>query len=404
MRRSRVSRDMLLFFIMIAFAALGNGLSDSVYANYFRDVYRVSAEQRALIEFPRELPGLLCMLVVAGLSGLGDVRTSLIAQILAGAGLIALGLLTPSFAVMLVFLFINSMGMHLFMPLQESIGMALAEPGQLGKRVGQYASVRMLVGFAAGLLVFFGFRLRFFSFDTPVKWIFLIGAGAFMVAAVAAAMMTGGTDKIRGKRGKLVFRREYRWYYLLTLLHGVQKQIAYVFGSWFIVDVLLKGPDVMSLLMILAAFLSIFFTRGLGSLIDRLGVRRMLMANALLFIFVYILYGLVVWGIQASVLPAAGLATAIIYILFIADRLSMQMGVVKSVYLKSIAVNEEEITNALSTGISLDHIVSILAAQALGQVWKLWGPQWVFFLAAFLSLGNLFAAFQVSRKEQPATE
>ena len=402
MRRGRLSRDMALFFIMIAFAALGNGLSDSVYANYFRDVYRVSAEQRALIEFPRELPGLLCMLVVAALSGLGDVRTSLLAQVLAAAGLTALGLLTPGFGVMLVFLFINSMGMHLFMPLQESIGMALAEPGQLGRRVGQYASLRMLVGFAAGLMVFFGFRRGFFSFHTPVKTIFdrrgRCGGGG-----------CGGDDeqrrgRIRGRKGRLVFRRDYRWYYLLTLLHGVQKQIAYVFGSWFIVDVLVKGPDVMSALMILAAFVSIFFTRGLGHLIDRLGVRRMLMYNALLFIFVYILYGLVVWGITASVVPAAGLATVIIYALFITDRLSMQMGVVKSVYLKSIAVSEEEITNALSTGISLDHVVSILAAQALGQVWKLWGPQWVFFLAALLSLGNLLAAFQVKKQGQPATE
>lgn len=395
MQSRRMSRDMLLFFIVVALAALGNGLSDSVYANYFRDAYRVTAEQRAFIEFPRELPGLLCMVVVALLSGLGDVRTALVAQLLAALGLMALGLFTPSFSVMLIFLFINSMGMHLFMPLQESIGMALAEPGQLGRRVGQYASLRMIVGFASGTLVFFGFRTGFFSFQTPLKLPFLIGASAFLLAAVAVGMMSRSADRKARPKGRIVFRKAYRWYYLLTLLNGVQKQMAYVFGSWFIVDVLLKGADVMSLLMITASFVSIFFTRVLGHLIDRLGIRRMMLIHALVFLVVYTLYGLAVMGIRMSLLPAAGLGSLIIYALFISDRLSMQMGVVRSVYLKSIAVSPEEITNALSTGISLDHVVSIVAALLLGQVWKLWGPEWVFFLAATLSLGNLFVALRL---------
>lgn len=403
MRSRRMSRDMLLFFIVVALAALGNGLSDSVYANYFRDAYRVTAEQRAFIEFPRELPGLLCMLVVALLAGLGDVRTALVAQLLAAVGLLALGLLTPSFSVMLIFLFINSMGMHLFMPLQESIGMALAEPGQLGRRVGQYASLRMLVGFVSGTLVFFGFRFGFFSFKTPLKLPFLIGAASFLLAALAASLMSRGADLKTRPKGRIVFRKAYRWYYLLTLLNGVQKQMAYVFGSWFIVDVLMKGADLMSILMIIAAFVSIFFTRVLGHLIDRLGIQRMMLIHSLVFLVVYSLYGLAVMGIQTGLLPAAGLGGLIIYALFISDRLSMQMGVVRSVYLKSIAVSPEEITNALSTGISLDHLVSIIAALLLGQVWKFWGPQWVFFLAASLSLGNLFVALKV-KAERAETE
>ena len=84
-----------------------------------------------------------------------------------------------------------------------------------------------------------------------------------------------------------------------------------------------------------------------------------------------------------------------VYALFVMDRLSMQIGVVKSVYLKSIAVTREEITTTLSTGISLDHVVSILAAQLSGFIWTAFGPQWVFFMAAFFSLGNLFVAWRI---------
>ncbi|MFH1512222.1 MAG: MFS transporter, partial [Bacillota bacterium] len=271
-------------------------------------------------------------------------------------------------------------------------------------RIGQYASVKTAMGFAAGILVFLGFRFNVFSFTTPVNLLFLIGAGAFLIAFVASVFLV--KEKVpaltvpRQKRRKLVFRKEYRYYYLVTMLHGVQKQIAIVFGSWVIIELLGKKADTMSLLMITVSFISIFFMRVLGRWIDRFGVKKMMYLDALTFIFIYIVYGLVVWGITGKVLTGTWPVFAI-YALFVLDRISMQIGVVKSVYLRSIAVKPEEITSTLSAGTSLDHVVAIIAAQISGVVWTVWGPQWVFFLAAFFSLGNLFVAWKIP-KDQPS--
>ncbi len=126
-RLQGIRKELILYFVLISATALANGLSDSVYSNYFKEVYHVTAFQRGLIEFPRELPGLLCAIVIGLLGFLGDLRLAFIAQILALIGVTVLGLFTPPFAVMLVFLFINSLGMHLFMPLQDAIGMSMAE-------------------------------------------------------------------------------------------------------------------------------------------------------------------------------------------------------------------------------------------------------------------------------------
>ena len=198
----RMRPELLLYFILICAVAVGNGLSDSIYANYFNEVYKVSAQVRGFIEFPRELPGMLCTFVFGALGFLGDIRVSFIAQVCAFAGLAVLGLVTPVLGIMLIFLFINSMGMHLFMPLQDAIGMELAEPGQVGRRMGQYLSMRSLFGFLAGILVFIGFRAGFFSFQTPIKVVFLIGAGAFAVAVFANALMVRRISPARDKRPK----------------------------------------------------------------------------------------------------------------------------------------------------------------------------------------------------------
>lgn len=393
--------ELILYFVLISATALANGLSDSVYSNYFKEVYNVTAFQRGLIEFPRELPGLLCAIVIGLLGFLGDLRLAFIAQILALIGVMVLGLFTPPFTIMSVFLFINSLGMHLFMPLQDAIGMSMAEPNRIGSRMGQYSSVRSAFGLLAALLVFFGFRLGFFSFQPAVKWIFIVSALFFLFAAVVATIMVRKVRpvKTKPKKLKLVLRKQYKYYYLLAILHGVQKQIAYVYGTWLIVDLLLKKADTIALLSIVIGFVSIFFMNLLGRWMDKFGLKKMMFIEAFAFIFVYILYGIVAWGITSKLYPTQGLAVGVVYVLFVVDRLSMQMGMVRSVYLRSIAWNEDEVTATLSTGVSLDHIVSILAAIAGGFIWTQWGSHWVFFLAAVFSIGNLYVAIRV-RPEQ----
>ncbi len=400
-KRMGMSFSMFLFFALICFASIGNGMSDSVFGNYFYDAYNVTTTERAFIEFPREFPGVICAVVIAMISFLGDIRIALIAQILSCIGITVLGLFTPSFAIMLIFLFINSCGMHFFMPLQDSIGMSLAEKNMIGKRMGEYASTKTAIGFLTAIIVYIGFAVGFFSFKTDIKLVFLISAGAFLIAIVVAFLLLKETRRenlfVQPKKRKfnLIFRKEYKFFYLLTILHGVQKQIAYVFGSWVIIDLLIKGADVMALLGIISSFIGIFFLRKIGTLMDKLGIKFMMYIDALSFIVIYVIYGFVVWGISEALIPSSGWSVMIVYVLFVLDRLSMQIGIVKSVYLKSIVKKDEELTSVLSTGISLDHVVSIIAAQISGFIWMNVGPQWVFFLAAFISLGNLFVAYKI---------
>jgi hypothetical protein len=49
---------------------------------YYKKVYYVTAFQRGFIEFPRELPGLLCVLVIGTLGFLGDLKVAFIAPLL----------------------------------------------------------------------------------------------------------------------------------------------------------------------------------------------------------------------------------------------------------------------------------------------------------------------------------
>lgn len=398
----KMKPEMMMFFILVASVSLGNGFSDSIYSNYFKEVYNVTAVQRGFIEFPRELPGMLCMVVVGLLGFLGDLRVAFIAQVLAFIGLIILGFFTPSFSVMLIFLFINSMGMHLFMPLRDSIGMSLADPNKVGLRMGQIFSVSSAFSMIAAIIVFFGFNSGFFSFNAPIKVVFLFGSGCFICAIIMSAMMMKRVKSQKKTRGKVkfIFRKQYRYYYTVTILKGVQKQIAFVYGTWVIVELLGKKADTLALLYIIVGFISMFFLNKLGKLMDKFGIKNMMYADAISFVVVYVIYGFFVWGITSGILPKEGFTVWMIYLLFVLDRLSMQIGMVNSIYVRSITLNKNEVTSILSTGISLDHVFSIIAGVAGGFVWAKLGSQWVFFIAAALSLGNVYVAYRVQPEKE----
>ena len=47
-----------------------------------------------------------------------------------------MGAFSPSYGMMMIFLFIQSLCMHLFMPLNDAISMDLAREGEVGKTLG----------------------------------------------------------------------------------------------------------------------------------------------------------------------------------------------------------------------------------------------------------------------------
>lgn len=392
-----VPKEMKLFVLILALTALGLGFSNDIISNYFKDAYQATAFQRGIIELPRELPGILCILVISLFSFISDIRIAILAQVLSIIGIVYLGLFTPSYTIMTVFIFINSLGMHLFFVLQDSIGLALIKKGETGKRMGQFKGIFTAFQMAAAILVFIGFRTGFFSFETPFKLPFLLAGAAFfmvMILLVRLQRRVHLPGSIHQKT-RMVVRKEYRYYYILTILFGAQKQIMMVYGPWVLIDLLNKKADTIAMLSIAGGLIGIFFIPALGRWMDRFGIKAMLYADALSFILVYLIYGILTAGYHEGLLPLAGWAILPAYLIFILDRMSTQMGLVRTVYLRAIAVHPSDMTPTLSVGISLDHMVTIICAALGGIIWGAWGPQYIFFLAAGLSLVNLYVAVKV---------
>lgn len=396
-RFKELGRANKIFFMLIAITALASGFSGMVLSNYFKDAYGVTPFQRGLIEFPRELPGFFVIFFIAALSRFSDIRVAMISQVLCIIGIGTLSVKTPTFGIMLIFIFIHSCGSHLFMPLQDSIGMSLIKDGKYGKGMGQFKGAFTAFSMVAASVVFICFRMEIFSFATPTKWVFVLA----VVMCVGVLILLFALEKElkrpvkSSKKISFIVRKEYKFYYMLVIAWGVQKQIMLVYGPWVLIEILGKKADTIAMLNIIGALIGVFFIPALGRWIDRFGVKKLLYADALSFIIIYLVYGLLSAGFNTGTLATVGLPLVMTYSLFLLDKMSTQMGMIRTLYLKSIAVKPEDITPTLSLGLSLDHIVSITCAVLGGFIWGKWGPQYIFFMAAGFSLINLFVARKV---------
>ena len=134
---------------------------------------------------------------------------------------------------------------------------------------------------AAAVLVFFGFRARLFSFGDRTILPFALAAGltagaVVLLVCMARLMPQGGAVK----NHKLLFRTQYMPYYMVTLAYGCQKRIKIVFAPWVIINLLGQGADTVALLTIAVDLAGVWAAPVIGKLLDRLGVRAMLWAEA----------------------------------------------------------------------------------------------------------------------------
>lgn len=376
-------RDMLIFLSTIAMVGFAESTVNSIFNNFLNETFSLTSFLRTFMELPRELPGFLIIFVSAALFFIRDRRLAAIAMMLGTIGLILMAFFSFTFHWMFAWLFIYSLGQHLFMPLSTSITMDLAREGQTGKRLGQFNAVRNFAMILGSLVVFLGFKFLHFNFKVS----FLIAALFYLLAGALLFAMHPG--KSTEPAVHLKFYPQYKLYYLLSILFGTRKQIFLTFAPWVLVTVFHQPTAMLATLLTIAGITGIVFQPLLGKAIDVLGEKSVLIMESLLLIIVCMGY-----GFSRSIF-SENIAFVIACACYIADQLLMSVNMARSTYLKKIAVHPSHITPTLTMAVSLDHIFSITVALVGGLLWAKWGYQTVFVLGACIAGLNFVAALNI---------
>ncbi len=383
LRFTEASRELKLFVVASLTMGMAYSIVDATFNNFLNDRFAVTAFQRSFLEFPRELPGFLVVFVSAALWFLCSRRLGGISLLLGVAGALLMGFAAPSYGIMLVWLFIYSMGQHLMMPVASTIGMELAKEGQFGQRLGQLNAVRNLAAILGSFLVFLGFKFLGFSYEHT----FTLAAIGLGIGSVMMFSMQRQTPKAAGLYLKL--HKEYWLYYVMAVLSGSRKQLFITFAPWVLVTIFKQPTAFLATLITIGGVIGILFQPMLGWMVDRLGERTVLASEAVMLVFVCLGYGF------ARFLFPEGTAFFVVVACYLLDQMLMSVGMARSTYIKKIAKQPEDVQPALTVSVTIDHIFSISAAILGGWIWNTYGYQYVFLLGILIAVLNFIAAMQV---------
>ncbi len=380
---SRYSKELKLFIIITLAYGMAASIIDATFNNFLDKRFALSGLERSILEFPRELPGFLVVFVSALLWFLCSRRLGSVSMIIASIGALLIGFVSYTYSIMLLWLFLLSLGQHVMMPLFYTIGMELAEEGKTGQRLGQLNAIRNLAAIVGSFLVFLGFKYLGFTFQHT----FLLATISFAVAALFLFSMK--PEKTQPPSLHLKFRKEYKLYYILSILFGSRKQIFLTFAPWVLVTIFKQPTQTIATLLTLGGIIGILFQPLLGWATDHLGERFILLAESVLLVFVCFGY-----GFAKFILPEA-FAFYIVCASFLLDQMLMAVNMARSMYMKKIAIKPSDIQSALTMSVTLDHLFSISIALIGGVIWSQFGFQYVFLMGTFIALGNFFAALRI---------
>jgi len=356
---------------------INNGILTATFNNYLFDSFHVNASVRGLIEFPRELPG-FAMIFVTGVLAAFSLRSwAMLVGLSTGVGILGLGYLSPNMSLMIFWMMLWSLGDHLFITAEATIGLKLAEANRAGRRLGQLTGARnlsMILGTAAVWLLMDRLGVRY-------PGVYALAAATAILAAVAFSRLRLPDDG-GGNPRRFVLKKRYTRFYLLNIFWGARKQLFLTFSPWVLVSVFHTPPQTIALLVMAAAVGGVVFRQYFGLAVDRFGERAVLVVD----------------GVAMAAICLGFALSANIYLLyglFVLDSLMFATRIARITYLNKIAADKQEIAPTLSMGLTLDHVVSMIVPFLAGFLWDASGYPAVFLAALALGLGNLWLTLRL---------
>ena len=379
------------FLLSVLFFGITNSIARALMNNYLADIIKISKIQLGVVEFFRELPGLFLIFILAYLYKQSDKKNYQTAIIISIFGYIGLTFLGTNLWIVILFLVMNSLGQHISMQVRQSLSVEMSKPFKSGNSLGIMQGFKALGSILGFLLVpvIFLILARFgYGRDNAksYKTIYFI---AMLIAFIAYLFASKIPDlQSEAKTGpKIYFHKKYKKYYILSFFYGARKQIFITFAPFVLVLNYGASASYMAILFAITAGISIIFAPIIGRLIDKVGYKKVMIGDTLILIVVCFFYG------YAHRLFSHNVAFYVVSLNYVLDSILSLCSMASLVYCRELSENQEEFGKTITTGISVNHLISIIIALLGGLIWQIAGIEILFTISAILGLFNsIFAA------------
>lgn len=377
-------RPMLRFLVVLTAAStIGLQGYTILFNNFAAELVHLDGSQVGMTQSVREIPGLLTLLVVFVLLFMREHKLAAFSVVLLGLGT-AITALIPSYGWVLFTTVVMSFGFHYFETTNQSLTLQYFSTAVSPLIFGRLRALAAISSVVAGLLVYC------LSAVAQYREMYLaIGAVVFS-AGIWALFQSPTHAGIVPQRKKMILRRRYSLFYILTLLSGARRQIFVVFSILLLVQVFHFTVREMTLLFIVNNIVAYVLNSMIGRAINRFGERFISSVEYAGVIVVFLVY-------------AFSTSKNLVMFMYILDNVLYNFEVSIRTYFQKVA-DPADIASSMSVGFTINHIAAVFLPALGGYFWMM-DYRIPFIAGSVLGVVSLVAAqwMRVPLRREPHT-
>jgi predicted MFS family arabinose efflux permease len=374
----------MLKFLAVMTAASMVGLQgySILFNNYAVEVIKLDGNGVGMIQSVREVPGFLALLAVFLIMIIKEHRLAALSIVLLGFGTGITGLL-PSYSGLIFTTLVMSFGFHYYETTNQSLTLQYFSKGTTPIVMGRLRSLAAASSIASGIIIWV--LVMFLDYRETFMVI-----GALVIIAGIWGLLQDPTHKnLIPQRQKMVLKKKYLLYYILTFLSGARRQIFMVFSIFLLVKYFNFTVQEMTILFIINNTVAWILNPLIGKAIVRFGERRI---SSIEYIGVIIIF--IVYAYTSSKAIAAGM--------YILDNILFNFSVAIRTYFQKIA-DPKDISSSMAVGFTINHIAAVFLPALGGYLWMI-NYRIPFIVGAGIGVVSLVAAQFMRSSHKPDEE
>jgi len=384
MFKQHFQRPEIFLYLFSAAVPLSFATWQALINNFSIEQAGFTGIEIGILQSLREIPGFIAFGVIFLLLIMREQTVAFLALLALGIGTAITGYL-PSIMGLYFTTVLMSLGYHYAETINQSLTLQLISKERLPVVMGK----QLAVGSFTGLFVFAALYCLVDILNLGYELVYLIGGALTVLIAV---MMYYKFPHFKGEseqHKKIILRKRYWLYYLLTFLSGARRQIFIVFAGFLMVEKFHFTVGEMSLLFLVNGVLTIYLAPKIGQLVSYWGEKRTLTLEYSGLIVIFSCYAIAESAIFASAL-------------YILDHFFFAMAIALKSYLKKIA-DPADIASTAGVSFSINHIAAVILPFALGLVWIV-SPPMVFIVGALIAVLSLVLSQMVPAAPEQGME
>ena len=380
------------FLLCLLVTGLSYGLYKGMMDNFLAEVVHMGEMDRGITEFFRELPGIALIFILAAFYMLSAETLYKIGAVIMLCGMGMHALLPPTKVLAILAICVYSVGEHIQLAMKSTLSLQYARAGRGGAAQGIQSSTNQ-IGTLLGYLIIVA---AFTMLDSQPYTVF------FGLAAILAAVSMFCSFRLEGKsetdssKRRFYFHKKYTKYYMLEMFYGARKQVFLTFGPYVLILFYGANAAMISMLFAVSAVCCFFAAPVVGRIIDKVGYKAVMVADTLILVIVCFFYG---FAHHIFSMEAAFIVCCVNYVL---DSIISLASMAANNYVQDLADSPDETKATISTGVSINHVITIFIALFGGWIWQTLGIETLFLVSAILGLCNSAYAATIKTGKQLA--